>query len=346
MASNPRFRRSMQAGLAATVMATTVGISAGPANAQPPPTNASDAAKQLHDLSQQAEGLAAQYQKTQDDHAAKQAELDQANRTADQADKATAQARADEDRARGPVDQMSHASYEGAHMNKLSAMLTSQSPNQFLNRASTMETLAKDNERVVTAFSNARAQAEAAARQAQDARNRAAAAEADAARIQADMGQKKAAMDAQVAKVKQQYNSLSAKEKAAMSGDDGGSVGLLGGSGAAVEATNAALGKIGSPYGWGATGPDSFDCSGLVQWAYKQAGVSLPRSTYSQETVGTSVSQSNLQPGDLIFFNGGEHVGIYIGGGKVVHAPEEGENVKTTPYQYLGSVSAMRRVAG
>ncbi len=338
--------RSVRGAAAATIVATAVSIPALPASADPPPpANASDAAKQLHDLSAQAEGLAAQYQKTQDDHAAKKAELDRQTAAAAQAQGAADQARAAEERSRSQVDRMSHASYEGAQMNQLSAVLTSKSPNEYLDRASAIDMLARDNDKAIQAFSNARAQAENAERQVQDARNRAAAAEADAARIEGDMAQRKGAMDAQIAKVKQQYASLSQKEKSALS-DDGPSAGLLGGSGAAITATNAALGKQGSPYEWGATGPDSFDCSGLVQWAYKQAGVSLPRSTYSQESAGSSVSQDSLKPGDLMFFNGGEHVGIYVGGGKVVHAPTEGENVKVTQYQYIGSVSAIRRIAG
>ncbi len=331
---------------AITIVATAVSLPAIPASADPPPpTNSADAAKQLHDLSAQAEGLAAQFQKTQDDHAAKKAELDRQTAAATQAQGAADQARVAEQGARGQVDRMSHVSYEGAEMNQLSAVLVSKSPSDYLDRAAAIDMLARDSDKAVQTFSTARTQAEAAGRQAQDARNRAASAEADAARIEGDMAQRKGAMDAQIAKVKQEYASLSQQEKSALS-SAGPAAGMLAGSGAAITATNAALSKQGSPYVWGATGPDSFDCSGLVQWAYKQAGVSLPRSTYSQETVGSSVSQSNLAPGDLIFFNGGEHVGIYIGNGNVVHAPTEGENVKVSPYQYVGSVSSIRRVAG
>jgi len=93
----------------------------------------------------------------------------------------------------------------------------------------------------------------------------------------------------------------------------------------------AAESKIGAPYVWGATGPDSFDCSGLVQWAYSQAGVSIPRTTYDQAVGGTPVSRDDLQPGDVVLYYGGEHVGIYAGGGQVVHAPTSGESVKRAP---------------
>ncbi|QBJ98502.1 NlpC/P60 family protein [Rhodococcus sp. ABRD24] len=107
-------------------------------------------------------------------------------------------------------------------------------------------------------------------------------------------------------------------------------------------AANAAQSKVGSPYVWGATGPNSFDCSGLVQWAYKQAGKSVPRTSYDQAASGTPVAKSNLQPGDVVAFYGADHVGIYIGNGSVVHAPTEGENVKVSPVDAMPFSGASR----
>ncbi|MGW5350545.1 NlpC/P60 family protein [Streptomyces sp. NPDC004031] len=90
--------------------------------------------------------------------------------------------------------------------------------------------------------------------------------------------------------------------------------------------------QIGEPYVWGATGPSSWDCSGLTQAAYKAAGVTLPRTTGEQVTVGTRVSQSDMEPGDLVFFySDHSHVGIYIGGGNMIHAPHTGTVVKIAP---------------
>lgn len=104
----------------------------------------------------------------------------------------------------------------------------------------------------------------------------------------------------------------------------------------------AAQSKIGAPYVWGATGPDSFDCSGLVQWAYAQAGVSIPRTTYDQAVGGAPVSRDELQPGDVVLYYGGEHVGIYVGGGDVVHAPTSGESVKRAPVDSMPYYLARR----
>ena len=108
-------------------------------------------------------------------------------------------------------------------------------------------------------------------------------------------------------------------------------------------AVSAAESKIGSPYVYGASGPDAFDCSGLVQWAFRQAGVQLPRTSYDQATVGTPVSLSTLRAGDIVTFYGGEHAGIYIGDGKVVHAATTGTPVKVAPMNSM-PVFAARRV--
>ncbi len=103
----------------------------------------------------------------------------------------------------------------------------------------------------------------------------------------------------------------------------------VGSSSGAAQAVAVAKAQIGKPYVWGAAGPDSFDCSGLMVYAWQAAGVSLPHSSSAQYDVGTHVSESDLQPGDLVFYYSPiSHVGMYIGNGQIVNAPEPGENVK------------------
>ena len=98
---------------------------------------------------------------------------------------------------------------------------------------------------------------------------------------------------------------------------------------ARASALKYALSKVGAPYRYGAAGPKAFDCSGLVYWSYKQAGISLPRSSRAQSRVGKPVSRDQLRPGDLVFFyKPVSHVGIYIGGGKIVHASTRKAPVK------------------
>jgi cell wall-associated NlpC family hydrolase len=114
-------------------------------------------------------------------------------------------------------------------------------------------------------------------------------------------------------------------------------------SGRASVAVAEAYRQLGKPYRWGATGPDSFDCSGLTMWVWAKAGVSLPHHSGSQYNQGTHVSQSELRPGDLVFFGSPiHHVGIYVGNGNMINAPETGDVVKIAPAFRSDYVGATR----
>jgi len=89
-----------------------------------------------------------------------------------------------------------------------------------------------------------------------------------------------------------------------------------------------AMHYLGTPYVWGGASPSGFDCSGLVMYVFAQVGVSLPHSSYAQYGMGSPVSRDQLQPGDLVFFDGLGHVGIYVGGGSFIHAPHTGDVVR------------------
>ncbi|HEX9042058.1 MAG TPA: NlpC/P60 family protein [Trebonia sp.] len=99
----------------------------------------------------------------------------------------------------------------------------------------------------------------------------------------------------------------------------------------AGQAVAFAYAQLGKPYVWGAAGPDSYDCSGLVQAAWASAGVSIPRVTYDQWASLPHVPMSDLQPGDLILYNGESHVAIYVGGGYIIDAPHTGAVVEKIP---------------
>jgi peptidoglycan DL-endopeptidase CwlO len=111
----------------------------------------------------------------------------------------------------------------------------------------------------------------------------------------------------------------------------------------AAQAIAFAKAQLGKPYVWGATGPSSFDCSGLTQAAWKSAGISLPRTTWDQVKTGTRVSTSQLQPGDLVFFYDDiSHVGLYIGDGMMIHAPKPGDVVKKAPITEMPIYGSVR----
>jgi len=138
-----------------------------------------------------------------------------------------------------------------------------------------------------------------------------------------------------------QHASRAEREPAAASGP------VVASSQAAQVAVNAALAQRGKPYVWAASGPGSFDCSGLTAYAYRAAGVGLPHSSALQARVGQAVGRANLQPGDLVFFYSPiSHVGIYIGNGQMVHAPTSGDVVKVASIDQMPFAGGRRIAAG
>jgi len=134
-------------------------------------------------------------------------------------------------------------------------------------------------------------------------------------------------------------------------GSSSGASGSGSGSGASSSASTAKAGKalafaraqVGKPYVWGASGPGSYDCSGLTQAAWKAAGVTLPRTTWDQVKTGTTVSVNSAQPGDLVFFYDDiSHVGIYVGDGMMIHAPKPGAYVREESIYYMPVHSVVR----
>jgi peptidoglycan DL-endopeptidase CwlO len=133
-------------------------------------------------------------------------------------------------------------------------------------------------------------------------------------------------------------------------GDTGGNAGA-GAVGPAPPPTHSSVVAIaerylGVPYRWGGASPAGFDCSGLVMYVYAQVGVSLPHSSYSQYGMGSPVSRGDLQPGDLVFFDGLGHVGIYVGGNSFIHAPHTGDVVKISSISgwYASTYVGARRI--
>ena len=114
-------------------------------------------------------------------------------------------------------------------------------------------------------------------------------------------------------------------------------------------AASIALRAVGVPYRWGGTSPASgFDCSGLVYWAYGRLGIELPHSSYALNVEGRGVRRSRAKPGDVLVFSGLGHVGLYVGRGRMVHAPHSGalvEVVKLGSSNYGGRIVGVRRIA-
>jgi peptidoglycan DL-endopeptidase CwlO len=271
----------------------------------------------------------------------------------------------------GAVDKVAAAQYMGGRTDGLDAMLTSSSPQGLIDQLAVQRVMATEMSVQMKNFQNASvAAANAEAASAKSSADAKTAAE-QAAAVRADLQSKQSKLQIQIAIVKSQYTALSPAQREALAaippapapaalppapapdalppGDgpevqaaapDGIAPGDISPPDAAVQMPNgegmvavqAALTRIGSPYSWGAAGPGSFDCSGLVMWAFGQAGVNLPHSSQALAQGGKPVAMDQMQPGDLItYYSDASHVAIYIGDGMMVHASTYGTPVRVAP---------------
>ncbi|WP_181773826.1 C40 family peptidase [Amycolatopsis pittospori] len=345
MQSHP-VKRVVSGALAAAAVITAVTVAqpsatAAPAPAPQQPPSGSDALAKYRDLAAQAEKANEDLLKAKDDLAAKQGELDKATADAAAAKDIGVKAAGDEKTFQAEVNKFAGASFtSGVQLNKLSSLLSGASTQDFLERSSALEVLAANKNAALNNLSGAVAQAAAAAKQASDAQASATSARDAASKLTTDIEARQKTLNDQLKEIERAGGNLSSADKAAQK-DKGGAFPNLPAPGpAAAAALSAAKSKLGSAYVWGATGPSTFDCSGLMQWAYKQAGLSLPRSSRQQATFGAPVEKSQLQPGDLVFYYSPvSHVGMYVGNGMMVHAPTSGDVVKVSPLQnnYVGA---------
>ncbi|HWC84069.1 MAG TPA: C40 family peptidase [Pseudonocardiaceae bacterium] len=342
--ASKRLKRTMRGAMTAGVVIAAVTFAAPGATADPSTSSGSSDPMGTYDqLSQQADALNEQLNDANTQLAAKQAEQVQAKAAQAAAEAQEQTAQGQEDQFRASVDNLTAASFEGARMDQLSALLTGESARDYLDRSTDLQNLAATNYAVLAKYQAAvdaaaasAAKAEAAAQQAQDAINAAQA-------LMQQVQQKSAQLNQQLAQVSQAMGGLSASDRAQLS-SIGPNLVVVPPPGVRGRMVMAALSKRGKSYVWGAAGPSSFDCSGLVLWAYAQAGVTgIPHSSSAQSEMGTAVSKDDLEIGDLVFFGSPvHHVGIYVGNGYMVDAPETGEVVRIQPIWPSGYEGARR----
>jgi cell wall-associated NlpC family hydrolase len=330
-------------------------LSPGPVSAQPatPPDNSSAAMKEYNDLAAQAAQADEDLLDAQEGLKVKQGELTKATSDLNTARSAEDQAKAAMAQFEGQVSEFTAASFRGARLSGISALLVSDSQQNFLDRMSALSVLAVDNSNALQQLRSAVGKADNARTTATDAQRRAQEATDSAAKLIRDIKQRKSELDSRIRQVKQSLNKLSPTEKKTLGTlvKDNGV--YLGPPGAANTALQAALAKRGSEYEWAGVGPKEFDCSGLTMWAYNAAGIKLPHSSRSQYTLGRAVSANELVAGDLLFYDDGtgnpsriHHVSMYIGDGKMIDAPTEGQLVDIRPIRGDGHFIGARRIVG
>jgi peptidoglycan DL-endopeptidase CwlO len=329
-----------------------------PAAAEPEPTTSAEAAVLVADRARDLEVLTERFNEAREQLRATRTAAARAADELAAAETALAQAR---DRVRA----LARSAYTGERLAVLEVMLTSDSRADMLDRVGMLQTIADHNGGVLGEAQQATADAD----RAQAAAQRVAAdAQAQVDRVTAQ----KADLDQQIATFQAAYDRLTAAEQrasraaaerraaaqtpptattpeqsAVAPSAPAPPAAVLGGSAAAQAAVRTALAQVGDPYVWAAAGPNAFDCSGLTQYAYASAGISLPHSSRMQATMGAPVSRSSLQPGDLLFFYSPiSHVGMYIGNGQMVHASTSGSPVKVSSVDYMPNFNTARRIAG
>ena len=241
------------------------------------------------------------------------------------------------------LGQVAGAEYRSGSIDPSVQLMLSADPTEYLNQASTMSQVTDSQAALLEQLQG---EQQTLAREKAEAESKLKALDTTGRQLAAA----KASVQRKLAASKARLASLTAAQRDAvdkLQNAGGGSTyhPTSGGSGVGAQAFAAAETREGDPYVWSHTGPDSFDCSGLTQWAYRQAGLSIGRTTYDQIHSGTVVtSTADLQIGDLVFFNNNTHVGLYAGGGYVLHAPHSGTVVKVEKMSYIGSIYAMRHI--
>ncbi|WP_431676685.1 NlpC/P60 family protein [Kitasatospora sp. KL5] len=309
--------------------------SAGGAQAEPKADLATVKA-QVDELNEQAEAATEKYNKFKEDQQRLQKEATQLQD----------QVAAAQEKMGGLKERLSAVAadqYRTGNVDPSVALMLSADPDNYLRRASAQDIAASSQSDLL--------------RLLQDQQRRLDQRRAEASTVLAQLDQADRALAAEKKQVQSRLaeatrllNTLSAADRAKVNAQDSRSsrdsaretyTGPA--SGRAAAAVQFAYAQLGKPYEWGATGPGTFDCSGLTGAAWRAAGVSLPRVSQDQWNAGQRIAKSNLQPGDLVFFYSDlHHVGIYIGGGKMIHAPRTGKNIEITPIEYMPYVGAVR----
>ncbi|MFF0476223.1 NlpC/P60 family protein [Streptomyces sp. NPDC004284] len=333
--------------LTAAAATAAASFAAVPASADPGATPAATRAT-VDRLFEEAEKATEGYNRAEE-------KADALRRTVSQAQDGLARGQERINRMRGVLGSVAGAQYRSGGIDPALALLLSSDPDSYLDRATALD-------RVTARQSAALGELRREQRSLNQKRSEARAALAELEQSRAEVARHKRTVERKLAEARRVLASLTVEQRADYDrvsrtgeravGPDGGSGGGTAeelppladlGPSRAAAAVMAARSAIGRPYVWGATGPSAFDCSGLMVWSYRQAGISLPRTSSAQRYAGRQVPLSQAQPGDLVTYRGdASHVAIYAGNGQVIHAPYPGARVRYDPVNMMSHVTVTR----
>ncbi|MGW2589496.1 NlpC/P60 family protein [Streptomyces sp. NPDC001515] len=319
--------------------AAAVALTSQAAHADPKPTKSEVKAK-VDKLYHEAEEATEQYSGAKEKQAKLQKQIDAIQ------DK-VARGQQELNTLRSGLGSLAAAQYRSGGLDPSVQLFLSSDPDSFLDQASALDQLTAKQAQSLTKIQEKQRGLAQERKEAQDKLS-------DLADVRKTLGEKKKKQQTKLAEAQKLLNTLTEAERAKMRQDDlrasraAGERIELGNEAPAsalgAAALQAASTRVGAPYVYGATGPGSFDCSGLTQWAYAQAGANITRTTYSQITQGTQIPRSQLKPGDLVFFSGTSHVGLYAGNNTVLHAPKPGTYVRYESMNTVGSYQTAVRI--
>lgn len=310
MASDNTRRLWATACLAVTA---TLALPAATSYAEPKPSAAS-IRKKLDKLNEQVDQIVEKYNQANEDLKAAKAKL-KATKAAALREQGTFE------QTRKRIAEMAATAYKNGEMGDMASFLGNGDPQSVLDQTAIFTHLSRNRSSEVNVFLAAAQRLQRQQAQAQGAFD-------DVTRRAGDLRSQKKTVETSISKQKKLLGLSGEKPDKSKPGGGGGGNYKGPASGPARKALQYAYAQIGKPYGYGDTGPNSFDCSGLTMRAWERAGVNITRTTNTQYAATKRVSKGSLQPGDLVFFRSLGHVGLYIGGGRMVHAPRTGKNVE------------------
>lgn len=300
---------------------------------------------ELSRLSEEAGALGEELHKARADLDRAIAERDRRERAAGVAGALAAAAEGDARRDQSIVDHLATMRYRGGDTGATRAAVLAESPEDLVQRLDALRRLSGATTSALDASKAASAEATRLREEAAVAAAEARSAARDAEDRTNELDRRSDEMRVRMDEVRRRVDALSDAQRAIWAGGPVMPEGYVAPpvDGVNTAALRTALTRLGSPYVWGATGPSSFDCSGLMVWSYAQEGKSLPRSSQMQAVAGSPVAMADIQPGDLvIYYPGATHVGMYAGDGLVLHAPTYGVPVKLEKVDAM-PVSGIRR---